>query len=112
VVTENLGSAMCEYHRQIGIFAHDRPVKDVVDCIEALDPDWIHGMHGGSVERGTIPYFLRALRRESVAYQGRLLGRDVLPRESAIGPDPRLASPDTGRFGRRTMRPHCVIGLH
>src|SRR5205807_2165886 len=71
VVIENLGSMMCEYYRQIGIFAHDQPVRDVVDRIEALDPDWIHGMHGGSLGRETIPYFTRALREESVGYQGR-----------------------------------------
>ncbi len=29
VVTENLGSMMCEYYREIGIFAHDQPVRDV-----------------------------------------------------------------------------------
>jgi hypothetical protein len=80
VVTENLGSMMCECYRQIGIFAHDQPVRDVVDQIEALDPDWIHGMHGGSLGRDAIPYFTRALRDEPVGYQGKLLGRDVLPR--------------------------------
>jgi flavorubredoxin len=80
VVTENLGSTMCEYYREIGIFAHDQPVREVVDRLEALDPDWIHGMHGGSLGRETIPYYMRALREESVGYQGKLLGRDVLPR--------------------------------
>jgi flavorubredoxin len=80
VVTEDLGSMMCEYYREIGIFAHDQPVRDVVDRIEALDPDWIHGMHGGSLERETIPNFIRALREEPVGYQGKLLGREVIPR--------------------------------
>ena len=28
VVTEDLGSMMCEYYREIGIFAHDQPVRD------------------------------------------------------------------------------------
>jgi flavorubredoxin len=77
VVTEDLGSMMCEYYREIGIFAHEDPVRDVVDRIERLDPDWIHGMHGGSLGRETIPYFTRALREEPFAYQGKLLGRDV-----------------------------------
>jgi uncharacterized protein (DUF427 family) len=79
IVTENLGSIMCEYYREIGIFAHDKPVRDVLDRIERLDPDWIHGMHGGSLGRETIPYFSRALRKESVGYTGKLLGREVLP---------------------------------
>jgi flavorubredoxin len=79
VVTEDLGAMMCQYYREIGIFAHDQPVRDVVDRIEALDPDWIHGMHGGSLSRETIPYFTRALREESVGYDGRLFGRNVIP---------------------------------
>ena len=79
-MTENLGGMMCEYYRQVGIFAHEQPVRDVVDRIEALDPDWIHGMHGGSLGRETISYFTRALREEPVGYEGKLLGREVLPR--------------------------------
>jgi flavorubredoxin len=77
VVTENLGSMMCEYYRQIGIFAHEDPVRDVVDRLEALDPDWIHGMHGGSLTRESMPYYIKALREEPFAYEGRLLGREV-----------------------------------
>jgi hypothetical protein len=78
-VTENIGSFMCEYYRHIGIFAHEQPVRDVLDRIEALDASWTHGMHGGSLGRETISYFTRALREEPFAYQGRLLGREVTP---------------------------------
>src|SRR5436305_11627509 len=79
VVTENLGPTMCGFYREMGIFAHEAPVRAVVSRIEQLDPNWIHGMHGGSLGRETIPYFSRALREESVAYTGKLLGREVLP---------------------------------
>ena len=41
------------------------------------NPAWIHGMHGGSLTRESIPYFIRALREEPFAYQGKLLGRLV-----------------------------------
>jgi flavorubredoxin len=78
VVTEDLGAEMCGYFREIGIFAHEEPVRRVVDRIETLDPDWIHGMHGGSLGRETIPHFTRALREQPFAYQGKLLGREVL----------------------------------
>jgi flavorubredoxin len=77
VVTEDLGSEMCGYYREIGIFAHEDPVRDVVDRILRLDPDWIHGMHGGSLARGTLPAFVRALREEPFAFQGKLLGREL-----------------------------------
>jgi flavorubredoxin len=77
VVTENLGDMMCEMYRSIGIFATEQPVREVVDRIEGLDPDWIHGMHGGSLAREAIPYYTRALREQPFAYQGKLLGREV-----------------------------------
>jgi flavorubredoxin len=83
VVTENLGAEMCGYYREIGIFAHEDPVRGVVDRIEALGPDWIHGMHGGSLGRETIPYFTAALREQPFAYQGKLLGREVLAQPAA-----------------------------
>jgi flavorubredoxin len=77
VVSENLGPEMCALYRESGIFAHEGPVRQVVDRIEQLDPEWIHGMHGGSLGRETVPYFVRALREQPFAYQGKLLGREI-----------------------------------
>jgi hypothetical protein len=61
----------------VGIFAHEDPVRRVVDRVEALDPDWVHGMHGGSLTREAFPHFVRALREEPFAYEGKLLGRPL-----------------------------------
>jgi flavorubredoxin len=77
VVSEDLGPEMCRFYEEVGIFAHEEPVRDVVDRVERLDPEWIHGMHGGSLGRETLPYFVRALRERPFAYRGKLLGRDV-----------------------------------
>ncbi len=77
-VSENLGSEMCGFYREVGIFAHEEPVRQVVDRIEALDPEWVHGMHGGSLRREILPDFSRALREEPISYQGKLLGREVM----------------------------------
>jgi hypothetical protein len=68
---------MCGFYREMGIFAHEQPVRDVVERIVRLDPDWIHGMHGGSLARQTIPEFVRALREEPFAYKGKVLGREL-----------------------------------
>jgi hypothetical protein len=68
-VTENLGAEMCAFYREIGIFAHEDPVRHVVDRLERLDPDWIHGIHGGSLRRESIPNFARAAR-EAVRVRG------------------------------------------
>jgi flavorubredoxin len=77
VVTENLGEAMIGLYRGAGIFAHELPVRRVVDRVEALDPEWIFAMHGGTLTRESFPYFVRALREHEFAYSGMLLGREV-----------------------------------
>ncbi len=77
VVTENLGDAMCEVYRQVGIFAHEEPVREVVDRIEDLDPNWTFAMHGGSLTREALPAYVKALREQNFAYEGKLLGREV-----------------------------------
>ena len=75
VVTEDLGSEMCAMYRSLGIFAHEKPVRRVVDRIEGLQPGWVHAMHGGSLTRDALPDYIRALREEEFAFDGRLLGR-------------------------------------
>jgi flavorubredoxin len=77
VVTENLSSPMLDLYRAAGIFAHEFPIRHVVDRLEKLDLAWIHPMHGGSFEREMFPKYAAALRENEFAYHGMLLGRDV-----------------------------------
>jgi flavorubredoxin len=77
VVTENLGAEMCELYRGAGIFAHEDPVRRVVDRLERLEPEWMHAMHGGTIAGEAIPHYTRALREQQFAYQGMLLGREL-----------------------------------
>jgi flavorubredoxin len=93
-VDEDLGDEMCAYYRKIGIFADEQPARSVVDRIEALDPRWMHAMHGGSLTREAIPRYTRALREKPFAYEGRLLGRDVVTPESP--------TPEMGRARRHS----------
>ena len=41
---EDLTQAMLELYRVSGIFAHEAPVRRVIDCVEQLDPAWVHPM--------------------------------------------------------------------
>lgn len=77
IVTENLSDAMCEVYRQVGIFAHENPVRRVVDRLEPLAPAWVHAMHGGTLTGEALAPYMTALRRQEFAYRGRLLGRPV-----------------------------------
>jgi flavorubredoxin len=77
VVREDLADGMLEVYRRIGIFAHEDPVRRVVDRIDALDPAWTHAMHGGSLPRETLGSYVDALREEPFGYQGLLMGREL-----------------------------------
>ena len=77
VVTEDLGDEMCAEYRDIGIFAHEDPVRRVVDRIDGLRPEWVHAMHGGSLTAKALPNYVRALREQPFAFEGRLLRREL-----------------------------------
>lgn len=77
VVTEDLSKTMVDMYRTVGIFAHEFPVRHVVDRLDKLDLAWIHPMHGGSFERNLFPKYANALRENEFAYHGMLLGREI-----------------------------------
>src|SRR5581483_11512759 len=77
VVDENLSGPMLDVYRGVGIFAQEDPVRAVVERIEALDPRWIHAMHGGTLTGDVLPAYNEALREHEFAYNGLLLGREI-----------------------------------
>jgi flavorubredoxin len=83
VVHEDLGMEMCGFYREVGIFAHEQPVRSVVDRIERVSPDWVHAMHGGTLTGDVLPRYARALREQPFAFGGKLMGRE-LPDQEAV----------------------------
>jgi flavorubredoxin len=83
IVRENLSAEMLDVYRGVGIFAHEDPVRAVVDRIEALEPAWINAMHGGTLTGDVLPAYNKALREHEFAYCGLLLGREVGARAAA-----------------------------
>ena len=77
VVNEDLTAEMCGFYREIGIFAHEEPVRRTIDRLEPLAPEWIHAMHGGTLTGEIFPRYVKALREERFAYQGKSLGRPI-----------------------------------
>jgi flavorubredoxin len=77
VITEDLTASMLATYRAGGIFAHEDPVRQVVERVAQYDPKWIHPMHGGSFERPLAQRFYRALREQPFAFQGMVLGRQI-----------------------------------
>jgi flavorubredoxin len=81
LIRENLSSAMCELYRHVGIFAHEDPVRRVVDRVERMQPEWVHAMHGGTLTGQVFPRFASALREQPFAFNGRLLGRALASKQ-------------------------------
>jgi flavorubredoxin len=77
VVNEDLSAEMCAFYREIGIFAHEDPVRQTVDRLERLAPAWIHAMHGGTLTGEILPRYVSALHKERFAFQGKTLGRPI-----------------------------------
>jgi flavorubredoxin len=84
VVQENLSDAMIDVYRKVGIFAHEEPVRRVVDRIEQLDPRWVFAMHGGVLTADVLPRYIEALREKEFAYAGWLLGRELPTQVQAL----------------------------
>ena len=77
VVKEDLSGVMCDLYRHTGIFAHENPVRGVVDRVQALQPQWVHAMHGGTLNAEVFPRYAAALREQTFAYNGMLMGRPL-----------------------------------
>jgi flavorubredoxin len=78
IVTENLSSPMIDLYRAAGIFAHELPIRQVVDRLEKMDLAWFHPMHGGSFQRPAFANYAKGLRDNEFAYRGMLLGREIV----------------------------------
>jgi flavorubredoxin len=77
VVNEDLTDDMCAFYREVGIFAHEEPVRRTIDRLEALTPEWIHAMHGGTLTSEIFPRYVSALRERRFAFEGKSLGRSI-----------------------------------
>lgn len=82
VIHENLSPSMCELYRQVGIFAHEDPVRRVADRVERMQPNWVHAMHGGTLTGEIFPAFTKALREQPFAFNGKILGRELASQQA------------------------------
>jgi hypothetical protein len=74
---EDLGDEMCAMYRDIGIFAREDPVLDVVDRVEEYGPRLVHPMHGASFRGESLPSYIDALRSQPFAFEGKVFGEPV-----------------------------------
>mgnify|MGYP001574364573 CR=1 FL=1 len=73
----NLAKGMIQQYRDVGIFAHEKPVRDLLPRLERLHPKMIHAMHGSSLDSSVHKAFFETLRTEDFAYRNVLLFEKV-----------------------------------
>ena len=70
-------------YREIGIFAHEDPVRRWSTGSSGWTPGWVHAMHGGTLTPEALPRYVDALRNERFGFQGKSLGREIPASEPA-----------------------------
>jgi flavorubredoxin len=77
LLSEDLADEMCVWYRSAGIFAAEAPVRSLLDRLERLEIAHAYPGHGGTLSKDALPTYVDALRSQSFAFDGRLLGRSV-----------------------------------
>lgn len=72
-----LTEGMIKQYRMVGIFAHEKPIREMLPKLERLRSKMIHAMHGSSLDSSVHKYFFDALRTQDFAYTRYLLGEEV-----------------------------------
>ncbi len=74
----SLAEGMIDQYRNVGIFASEKPVRDLLPRLERLRPKMIHGMHGSSLDASVHSAFFDALRNHDFAYRNSLFYEKVV----------------------------------
>lgn len=72
-----LAEGMIEQYRMVGIFAHEKPVRDLLPRLGKLHPKMIHAMHGSSLDSSVHEAFFEALRQREFAYRNYLFYEEI-----------------------------------
>ena len=65
---DSIIDGMIQKYRHIGIFAHEKPVRDILPKLERLKSKMIHAMHGSSLDSSVHGKYFDALRTRDFAY--------------------------------------------
>ena len=64
----SLIDGMIKKYKDIGLFAYERPVRDILPKLERLNPKMIHAMHGSSLDSSVHAKYFEALWNRDFAY--------------------------------------------
>src|SRR5918911_2830025 len=77
VTSDDLSQSMIELYRGAGIFASEKPVRQVTKRILGLSPKIVYPMHGSCIENSIFSKYADAIIKNDFAYSGMLLGQKL-----------------------------------
>jgi flavorubredoxin len=78
VASDDLSESMIGLYRAVGIFASEKPVRQTTKRLEKLAPEMVFPMHGSCIEKSAFSKYVRAIMDSEFAFDGKLLGRDLI----------------------------------
>lgn len=77
VISGDLSASMIDRYRRDGIFASEKPVRQVTKRILGLSPKMVYPMHGSCIEDSMFSKYADAIIKNDFAYSGMLLGQKL-----------------------------------
>ena len=77
VISNDLSESMINLYRNAGIFASEKPVRDITKRLVDLSPNMAYPMHGSCIDKSLFPKYIKAIMIDDFAYSHILLGQKV-----------------------------------
>jgi len=77
VISKDLSESMINLYINAGIFASEKPVRDITKRLVDLSPNMAYPMHGSCIDKSLFPKYIKAIMIDDFAYSHILLGQKV-----------------------------------
>ena len=77
VISEDISESMINLYKDAGIFASEKPVRDITKRLANLSPNMVYPMHGSCIDKSLFSKYTKAIMKDDFAYSGILLGQKL-----------------------------------
>jgi flavorubredoxin len=77
VISEDISESMINLYKGAGIFASEKPVRDITKRLANLSPNMVYPMHGSCIDNSLFSKYTEAIMKNDFAYSGILLGQKL-----------------------------------
>ena len=77
VISEDISESIINLYKGTGIFASEKPVRNMTKRLETLSPNIVYPMHGSCIDKSVFSKYVEAIMKNDFAYSGILLGQKL-----------------------------------